>query len=303
MKLPANTPTWVFELALVATTVAYGGSYIVLKDAMQAVSPAWLLAIRFAIAAAVMGAIFRRRLADNLDGSHVLAGTIIALPEAVGFLVQNIGLTLTTPGRNAFLTATYCVMVPFLAWAVERRRPRPNNLAAAAMCLAGVGLLSLKATDGAAGLGAGDLLTLLSALMFGLNMVAVGRLGRLHDSVTITFVMFVVSALVSLGAAAALEPLPAATSFTPEFWAQMAYVVLLTTIFGILVQNVAQKRVPSSQVALLLSFESVFATVFSVIFYGEKITLPLLAGFALIFGAVLVSQFPTTPRDSRPTRT
>ncbi|MBP3885617.1 MAG: DMT family transporter [Olsenella sp.] len=296
MRLPDNIPTWVFELALVATTVAYGGSYIVLKDAMQAVSPAWLLTIRFAMAAAIMGVIFHRRLAENLDGSHVLAGTIIALPEAVGFLVQNIGLTLTTPGRNAFLTATYCVMVPFLAWVVVRRRPRPNNLVAAAMCLAGVGLLSLKASDGAAGLGAGDLLTLLSALMFGLNMVAVERLGRLHDSVTITFVMFVVSALVSLGAAVALEPVPKSASFTPEFWAQMAYVVLLTTIFGILVQNVAQKRVPSSQVALLLSFESVFATVFSVVFYGEKITLPLLVGFALIFGAVLVSQFATTPR-------
>ena len=67
---------------------------------------------------------------------------------------------------------------------------------------------------------------------------------------------------------------------------------------GLLVQNVAQRHLPSSQVALLLSFESVFAAAFSVAFYGEKITPSLLAGFALIFGAVLVSQFAPDRRQA-----
>lgn len=291
MRIPANTPSWVFELALVGTTVAYGGSYVVLKEAMLAVSPAWLLAIRFAIASVVMALVFGRRIASCLGRSHMLAGAVIGLPLAVGFLVQNVGLTMTTPGRSAFLTATYCVMVPFLAWAVEHRRPRLGNVAAALMCLAGVALLSLKGEDGALGLGLGDALTLLSALMFALNMVAVARLGAAHDAVTITFVTFVLSAVVCLAWALASEPMPQAEAFTPDFWWQMAYVVLLSTVLGVLVQNVAQKRVPSAQVALLLSFESVFAAVFSVAFAGEKITAALLGGFVLIFASVLVSQF------------
>jgi drug/metabolite transporter (DMT)-like permease len=182
-------------------------------------------------------------------------------------------------------------MVPFLAWAIERTRPRAGNVVAALMCLAGVALLSLKGDDSTLGLGLGDALTLVAALMFGLNMIAVEHLGARHDAVTITFVTFCLSALVCLPYALALESAPDLATLTPEFWWQMTYLVLLATVMGVLVQNVAQKRVPSSRVALLLSSESVFAAIFSVIFTGEKITPALLAGFTLIFAAVLVSQY------------
>ncbi|MGN0076975.1 MAG: DMT family transporter [Parafannyhessea sp.] len=290
MTLPKNIPSWAYAAAVVLTTVAYGSSYVVMKDALRHMPTSWFLALRFALAAVVLALLFRGRIARCLDPSHVVAGACVGVPEALGFLLQNLGLTGTTPGRNAFLTATYCVMVPFLAWAVERRRPGANNVAAALLCLAGVGLLSLGGTLGPR-LGTGDLLTLVSALAFACNMVAVGRLGRAHDAVTLTFVMFVVSALVCLAWAVALEPVPAAAALTPAFWLEAVYITLLCTVFGLLVQNVAQAHLPSSEVALLLSFESVFATLFSVLFYGEAVTPSLLAGFALIFGSVLVSQF------------
>ncbi|MDD6358740.1 MAG: DMT family transporter, partial [Parafannyhessea umbonata] len=174
MRTPRNIPSWAYAVAVVLTTVAYGASYVVIKDAMEAVATSWLLAMRFGLAAAILGVAFRRRIARTIDLSHVLAGVVVGLPEALGFLLQNLGLTQTSPGRNAFLTATYCVMVPFLAWAVERRRPGANNVVAALMCLTGVGLLSLTGRQSLS-LGAGDWLTLFSALMYASNMVAVGR--------------------------------------------------------------------------------------------------------------------------------
>lgn len=297
MNTPRNIPSWAYAVAVVLTTVAYGASYVVIKDAMEAVATSWLLAMRFGLAALVLGVAFWRRIARTIDLSHVLAGVVVGLPEALGFLLQNLGLTQTSPGRNAFLTATYCVMVPFLAWAVERRRPGANNVVAALMCLTGVGLLSLTGRQSLS-LGAGDWLTLLSALMYASNMVAVGRLGRAHDAVCLTLVMLATCALVCLGWAVALEPAPATSAFTAEFAAELAYITIATTVVGLLVQNVAQRHLPSSQVALLLSFESVFAAAFSVAFYGEKITPSLLAGFALIFGAVLVSQFAPDRRQA-----
>lgn len=297
MNTPRNIPSWAYAVAVVLTTVAYGASYVVIKDAMEAVATSWLLAMRFGLAALVLGVAFWRRIARTIDLSHVLAGVVVGLPEALGFLLQNLGLTQTSPGRNVFLTATYCVMVPFLAWAVERRRPGANNVVAALMCLTGVGLLSLTGRQSLS-LGAGDWLTLLSALMYASNMVAVGRLGRAHDAVCLTLVMLATCALVCLGWAVALEPAPATSAFTAEFAAELAYITIATTVVGLLVQNVAQRHLPSSQVALLLSFESVFAAAFSVAFYGEKITPSLLAGFALIFGAVLVSQFAPDRRQA-----
>ena len=297
MNTPRNIPSWAYAVAVVLTTVAYGASYVVIKDAMEAVATSWLLAMRFGLAALVLGVAFWRRIARTIDLSHVLAGVVVGLPEALGFLLQNLGLTQTSPGRNAFLTATYCVMVPFLAWAVERRRPGANNVVAALMCLTGVGLLSLTGRQSLS-LSAGDWLTLLSALMYASNMVAVGRLGRAHVA-SMTNVRHTAScALVCLGWAVALEPAPATSAFTAEFAAELAYITIATTVVGLLVQNVAQRHLPSSQVALLLSFESVFAAAFSVAFYGEKITPSLLAGFALIFGAVLVSQFAPDRRQA-----
>ena len=128
MKTPRDIPSWAYAVAVVLTTVAYGASYVVIKDAMEAVATSWLLAMRFGLAALVLGVAFRRRIARTIDLSHVLAGVVVGLPEALGFLLQNLGLTQTSPGRNAFLTATYCVMVPFLAWAVALE---PSPLASA----------------------------------------------------------------------------------------------------------------------------------------------------------------------------
>ena len=195
-------PVWVFELGLLLAAVIWGGAFVVLKDTLDAMTPIWIIAVRF------MVAIFHRRLARYLDASHVLAGVVIGLPEAIAFIIQNVGLSGTTPGRNAFLTATYCVMVPFLNWAFLRRRPGANSVVAALLCLTGVGFLALSSERGF-GLGLGDVVTLVSSLFFALNIVAVGRFGRAHDAMVITTVMFALAAVLCTAVALVAEPVPA----------------------------------------------------------------------------------------------
>ncbi len=289
MRKCEHLPVWAHELLLALSAVVWGGAFIVLKGALDAMDPGWLLTLRFGAATLILGALFWHRLRDNLDLSHLLAGFVMGLPEGLAFLVQNVGLVGTTPGRNAFLTTTYCVMVPFLGWLLLGRRPGANNVLAAIMALAGVGLISLG--EGfSLELSQGDALTLLSALFFALNIIAVGRFGSAHDSITATVVMFGTCALVCLAYAMVAEPLPRLGGLGTDFWWQMSYVVLLSTIAALLIQNMAQRHVEPSKAALILSLESVFAVIFSLLFYGEQVTLRLAAGFALIFGAVLVSE-------------
>ncbi|MCC6099830.1 MAG: DMT family transporter [Olsenella sp.] len=291
-------PTWGYQVLLATVAAIWGGAFIVLKGALGQMTPGWLLTLRFSLSTLVMVAIFWRRLAENLDWSHVLAGLLIGVPEGLAFLVQNVGLDGTTPGRNAFLTTTYCVMVPFINWAVTRHRPHANNVVGALLCLVGVGFLSL---DGSMGLylGRGDLLTLASAVLFALNIVAVSRVGSAHDAVTMTVVMFAVSSLICLGYSLAAEPAPDFAALTPDFWGQMAYVVLLSSVAALLIQNVAQQHVQPAKAALLLSLESVFAAFFSITLYGEALTPQLAVGFALIFAAVLVSEIWVGRRATR----
>lgn len=294
MRLFSSLPAWLYQASLLLAALIWGGSFVVLKDALDTVPPGWLLGFRFLASAILLHVIFRKRFAAAIDGSHLLAGLMIGLPQGLGYLIQNIGLTSISPGRNAFLTAVYCVIVPFLNWLVFRRRPGLNHVLAAFLALAGVALLCLDFSAGsrdlALSLSSGDVFTLVAALMFSLNIVFVAYAGRAHDIVVLTVLMLYVSSLVCFAYAVVAEPVDAVASLAGPLLPQMAYLVLLSTVFCSLAQNVAQRHVEAATAALLLSFESVFAVLASVIFYGEPLNAQLLVGFALIFAAVLVSE-------------
>lgn len=263
-----------------------------MKGALDSLAPGWLLAARFLPAAAIVFLVYRRRVATHLDRSHALASLVIGIPGGLGFLLQNVGLAGTTPGRNAFLTATYCVMAPFVTWAMGSTRPGVSNLFAALLCFAGVGFLSLGGDLGSLSpaLSQGDLLTLLGAALFAVNIVAIGVYGRGRDAVTLTALQLLVSGALCLAWALAAEPMPGLADLGSSFWLEICYLVVLSTVIAFVVQNVAQQHVEPSQAALLFSLESVFGTVFSVLIYREQITAALLVGFSLIFVAVIVSE-------------
>lgn len=286
----AVVPTWGWKLALAACAAIWGGSFVVMKDTLDAIPPAWLMLIRFAASAVIVGALFWRTLRDNLDGSHLAMGAILGMASGAAFVVQNFGLDGTTPGRNAFLTATYCVMTPFINWVVTRQRPGGGNVAAAVLAIAGVGLVALG-DDLSLAMNRGDWLTLVGAVLFAVHIVLVARFSSAHDVMTLTVVQLAVSALLALGCALVLERPPAPEVFAePGTWLSLAYLVLLSSCVCMVVQNLGQANVPPAQASLLLSLESVFAVAASVVFYHEVVTPRIALGFATIFVAVVVSE-------------
>ena len=286
-----DIPVGAWKLALAGAAAIWGGSFVVIKGALDVVPPCWLMFVRFLFSALIVGAIFWKRVRPRLDAGHLLCGAVLGLLSGTAFVVQNIGLADTTPGRNAFLTATYCVMVPFVNWAVARRRPGGTSVAAAALAVVGVGLLSLG-DDLSLSLGFGDSLTLVSAVLYAFHIVAVARFSESgHDVMAMTVVQLAMSSVVSLFCAAALEgPVDVALFTSPDMWGALAYLVLLSSALCMVVQNLGQAHVPPAPASLILSLESVFAVVASVVFYGEVVTPRLACGFGTIFVAVLVSE-------------
>ena len=283
-------PAWAWKLLLASCAAIWGGSFVVMKDTLDAVTPAWLMFVRFSLASVLTAAIFWRRLRASLDASHLAMGAILGLVWGAAYVVQNIGLDDTTPGRNAFLTATYCVMTPFINWLVARRSPSAGNVVAALLAIVGVGLVALG-DDLSLAMSRGDWLTLVGALLFAVHIVLVARFSSAHDVMTLTAVQLVVGALVALATALALEPpLDVAALARPEVWGALAYLVVLSSTVCTIGQNVGQANVPPAQASLLLSLESVFAVVASVVFYGELVTPRIALGFATIFVAVVVSE-------------
>ena len=75
-----------------------------------------------------------------------------------------------------------------------------------------------------------------------------------------------------------------------EAWGGLTYLALFATAGALLLQNVGQRYTPAAPAAILLSLESVFGVLFSVIFYHETVTARLAMGFGLIFLAVIISE-------------
>ena len=286
-----------YKMLLVLATLFWGFSFVVVKDAVDAITPAWLMFLRFGATALVLAVAFRKTLLRNLNLSHLFAGAILGVFSFLGFWVQTVGITDTTPGKNAFLTATYCVMVPFLYWLVARKKPTVFNLIAAVLCILGVAFVSMG-NDFSLDMRWGDWLTLLSAVFFAIHMVLVPRFSARCDIMTITIVQIATSSLLGGVIGLATSPVPSFAQLGIDFWTQLAYLVLFASCCAMVFQNIAQTKVPPTQASLLMSLESVFGVVFSVLLYGEQITTTLLLGFALIFASIIISEVFPLPKKS-----
>jgi drug/metabolite transporter (DMT)-like permease len=286
-------PQAAYKVLIVAATMVWGVSFVFMKDVVSVIQPAWLLGIRFTCAGLVLLLIMRKRVRANFSRRMLAMGALMGVFEFVAFYLQTCGLQYTTAGINAFLTAVYCVIVPFIWWLVARRRPSVFNLGAAVIALAGVWLVSVSASEGGLSIGLGEALTLASALGYACSMVACAKFSRGSDVMALTVVQFLVEGVLGLICGALTETAPTLDLFTPDIIGQFAFLVLLASVFSFGAQNLALAHVQPAQASLLLSLESVFGVVFSVLLTGEQITARLLVGFTLIFAAILISElFP-----------
>ena len=291
-------PAGVYKLLLVVATVIWGLSFVVMKDAVDVLEPSYLIGFRFLATGAILAAVFWRRMRLALTKDYLTKGLVLGILCFLAFWVQTIGLDNTTPGKNAFLTATYCVIVPFAWWVLARKRPTVFNIGAAVMAVAGIGLVSLQGSLAELSMGYGDFMTLVSALLFAIHIVYVSKFSETNDVLVLTVMQFLIGGACGIAYGACFETLPPASALTPEFFWNMAYLVVFASCVALVIQNVALAHVPPSQASLFLSLESVFGVLFSVLLYGEQVGLKLIAGFVLIFGAILVSEmFPLKRKD------
>ena len=101
--------------SILLATLIWGTSFVIIKDTLEVINPHYLMAIRFTVAFVVLSAVFFRRM-KSITREMIWQGSLIGFFLFLAYLWQTLGIMDTTPGKNAFLTAIYCVMVPFLAW-------------------------------------------------------------------------------------------------------------------------------------------------------------------------------------------
>lgn len=270
--------------ALILTTLIWGTSFVVLKNTLESVETLYILAFRFSGAAILLGIVFAKQL-KKIDKEYIKIGAILGALLFCGYTVQTYGLVHTTPGKNAFLTAAYCVLVPFVSWIISKRRPDKYNFISAVLCLAGVGFVSLK-ND--LTMGIGDVLTLCCSIFYATHIVFTSKYIKGRSVILITLLQFAFAGVLCWISALVTSPFPTAISTGNLF--SIIYLCVMCTGVCFLLQTFGQKHTPSSTAAIFLTLESVFGAAFSVLMGSEKLSLKLLVGFALIFVAVLISE-------------
>ncbi len=278
-------PATLGKLLILLATIIWGSSFVVLKNTLDTIPTEFLLGFRFFLAAVLLSAVFYQMwLEFNL--SYLRRGLLLGLLLFGAYYSQTLGLTDTTPGKNAFLTATYCAIVPFLYWAVDKLRPDRYNISAALLCLLGIGMVAI--TSGFS-MRLGDSLTLVGAMFYAAHIVALAKFTRGHNPLLLTTVQFFTCGIINwiLQLFVVKQPVPELTAANIS---ALLYLTILCSAVALTFQSYGQKYTEPATAAILLSLESVFGVIFSIIFYHEAITLRMYCGFGLIFLAVIISE-------------
>lgn len=272
------------RFSLFAAALIWGSSFFVLKESVDVLPVAFVLAMRFTIASAILALIFLKHF-KRLTRTYIWQSCLVAVTLYGGYLVQTYGLVETTPGKNAFLTASYCIIVPFLFWAVNHTKPSRHNIAAALLCICGIGLVTLQGTIYVT---RGDALTLLSGFCYAMQIVLLAMYTPDKDPILFTITELLFTCAFLWITAFLTDSIPSA--IPQNMIPKIVYLAVFCTAAAMLLQNIGQKYTKPSAASIILSLEAVFGIIFSMIFYGERITGQLAVGFSLIFAAVVLSQ-------------
>ena len=286
----SKTTSILASFGLVLTAAIWGFAFVVVKDSLDYVGAVYMIAIRYSMAAIVMGLIFIKKW-RMLDARYIRHGLLTGAFLFTAYTTQTIGCDFTTAGKNAFLTTVYVILIPLISWILYKKRPGWYVFVAAILSLTGIGLLALGTGD-TAGLNKGDALTLVCGLFYALHIIWTAKYNdQGDDTLFLTLLQFVVCALFGWIFAPVYDgAFPTAAIQNPRVISSMLYLGLLSTMLCFSLQNIGLKYVQSSLASLFLSFESVFGVLFSTLFLHEKLTLRMGIGCVLIFVAVVLAE-------------
>ena len=271
-------------LGLIFVTINWGLSFVFIKSSLDVMPPLYMLGIRFTIGGLILGIIFIRRVI-SAGKSMMIHGIIIGVMLFAAEVFQTYGCKYTTAGKNAFLTTIYVILVPFLHFLFNRVKPRMRYVVAAIVGFTGIGLISLTEKFS---IEIGDSLTLVSGVLYAVQIVIIARYAAKDDTLVLAVWEFIVTGVLSLIAAPAASGPMTAAMFTEGTIGSLIFLIIFPTIFGYGLQTVCQKYAPPAPASLIMGMEAVFGAIASYIFLGEIMTPRMITGCVLMVLAMVM---------------
>ncbi len=281
-----NQKTIAAQLGMVLVTILWGASYVTGKLSLDGgLTPNVYTSFRFCGAALVLALVFCKRLRKT-NRQTLKSGFYIGLAVGAGYVIQTIGLTMTTAAKAGFLTGLYVVLVPLFDCLLKRILPKSNEVIGIIAATVGLAVLSLNADFS---IGLGDILVFISAVFFAVSIIMISRVSGEQDPIVLSIVQIAVTGAMGLTLALFTEPVPPAEIFDSSMILLILYAIFFSSALNTTVQNIAQSMISPTAAALILVLEPVFSGIFAFLLLHEPLGAKELLGSAMIIVGMLVT--------------
>ena len=278
-------------LGLLATTAIWGGSFLIMKDSLERQNVYSFLATRFALASLIMFA-FNPKSLVGLNKVFIKRAVFAGMLTSGGFIFQTFGLTQTTVSNTGFITGLYLVFTPLIAWLLLKHKITKAQWGAVIVATMGLYLIAYNGIS----VGVGEILVLVSAVMFAAQIVAVGEWSDGKNSYPLTLIQIMVAAVVfSIFTIKDGYQLPPDSSV----WSAVIFTAVFATFFGFLIQVRAQAVMSATVAGVLLAMETPFALFFGLYFDNDPLTLRIMSGGTLVMLAMAMVIWSDSKKSSK----
>ena len=264
--------------AMLATAAVWGGSFVLMKDAIQEQDVYSFLSSRFLVASALMIA-YRPNVFKGLTSKFIKQGVLAGVLLGGGYIFQTLGLAKTTVSNTGFITGLYLVFTPLISLIILKRKVLNIQWLAVVVATLGLFLISYNGIS----IGIGEILVLISALFYGAHFVALGEWSDGKNTYALTLIQILtVSAIASICALINGYQLPPSANV----WQAVLFTAFFATFLAFIVQTKAQSVMSATAASVLLAMETPFALFFGLVFNSDPLTMRIIAGGTMVMFAM-----------------
>ena len=281
---------YIAESGLLLIGILWGMGFVTVKIGLNAgMNTFYLMWLRFLGSFVLLSILFRKKI-KKVSKDDLKAGVILGIIQYFGYVFQTYGAAHTTVGKNAFFTAINVIIVPYIFWMLNKKRPDIFSFSASIICLIGVGIMSLDSNLNFTHLNKGDVMTIISAFFFALQVAYTGYFGRKVHPMNLVLLQMLVGGLLFAGTQFATSGLREVIPLHGETLMAIIYAVVFSTAIPMLLQIYCQRLTTATRASILMSTESMFAPIFAFLVLGEMMTLRVALGAVFILFSVVVSE-------------
>lgn len=283
------------ELLLLLTAAIWGFAFVAQRVGAQYVGTYTFNGVRFALGSLSLLPLilFFKKRSENKsnEAGHkvaksytLLAGGCMGAVLFIASSLQQIGLSYTSAGKAGFITGLYIVIVPILGIFLKHHI---SKLTWVSVILAAAGLYFLSVTGGFS-IAKGDVFEIIGAFFWAVHILLIDNFTRKAEPLKLSFIQFVVCSVLSLAVAFMTENIT--VNGISEAAIPILYGGICSVGIAYTLQAVAQKYARPSHAAIILSMESVFASIGGLVILHENLGARGYSGCALMLAGVLLSQ-------------